>query len=394
MRHLSRQLCVGALVLVTSHPVWADDYQVAFLRAGELESSGQLDQAAATLHALEAQYRDDFDLFMQLGWLHYRLGAWDRSVAAYRRASQVSGGQIEARVGLAWALLRGGEHGAARREFEQLPTGDERVRSGLAAAAAVSFTAEASGGAVISDNHPYVPWSYGISSKLSAQFYDSWFVAGRYRYTEFGLTAALTGLDQTTSFEQHELFLTAGYAKPRWGVAAHYARVFANDSYGLSAHVVGATARYSAWGDVTAQVSASLYDGTEAYRSQVAWAMPVYAQTLYLVPALSGQVVAGEAIGTLGLSSRLVLDPVTTWIGGRFGQEQRNVDLFDGVIWNTPDTIRGAVGGGVAAELTDWASLSATYEWQRREVETDDAVVDAVVDADAHVMNIRLMGSF
>ena len=113
-------------------------YEADFTASRELEQEGRFAAALDALDDLEADYPQDFALMLRLGWLAYRAERYGRTARYYDRATELSGGAVDARLGRAWTDLRCGLRADARAGFTALAAmagNDARVQEGLEAAA-------------------------------------------------------------------------------------------------------------------------------------------------------------------------------------------------------------------------------------------------------------------
>ena len=381
VRHQISASCVLAVLLLLSAQVEAaNKYDDAMARAASLEKAGQPGQAAAALQKIERRYRQDYALQLRLGWLHFQAGDNARSERHYRRALKLSPGSIDARHGLAWALLRGGKRELARTRFQEVLDrwpDTTRARQGLAQAQdapriTLRPTAYLSG--QIYQDHPYKTYAIGTTVSLPVQLWTHGLLDATYRYSHFWTTDDAQdslGLDET--FDQHELYLSAGVSYPRFGIQAHYAYLDEGSGYLDYAHVAGVTARYSPWGDITLSTSVGLYSDMTVVSISTAWRLPVLSW-LSVTPGLSVQVASAdsdslllgdETSETLVAGSLMVTAhgrPGSLWVGGRYGDQVRLADLSSKVVYNTADRYTFGLWAGGRLNLSDHWSLFLSYE--------------------------------
>ncbi len=396
---LGRSICscffAATLLLSAGSQARQPDYAARYSQATARESAGDLDGAMGLLTALASDYPDDFDVQLQLAWVSFRLGKYDVAERSYRRAIFLSQGHRRARLGLAWTLQRQGRRSQAHELFAELADSAPNQAELLAAEEGVKLTkkralrlrASLDGSISIMSGHPYVTEVIGVSPRLGVSLFEHLLVSARYRYTRYGLENVG---DSDDSGEQHEAFFGLGYAQAEFGLMAHYATIAGDETYGMGAQVLGLSARYSPWGDLLLEASASIYDDLNAYRAAISWSMPL-GRSFRLVPMGSMQVVDGELMGAGGLSAQLTVSPVRLWVSGKYGDEHRAVYLSEEVVSNSDDHVRGSIGGGLSLSIAKPLDLSAGYTWQRREASDENG---SPSDVDAHVVELGLTGTF
>ena len=101
---LQAALCAGVMVSLTGFgsPAWASDADGAefFQQSLERESEGKLKDAITALEQLPPARRDVYVAVVRRAWLMYRLGQFESSVDAYRKAVALAPRSLEARVGM------------------------------------------------------------------------------------------------------------------------------------------------------------------------------------------------------------------------------------------------------------------------------------------------------
>lgn len=372
----------------------ADDAATVWAEAGELEAAGAFAEALDVLDDLAADYPQDYILHLQLGWLAFQAGVFHDADRYYTRADELSGGSIEARLGLAWTALRLGRTGDARRRFEELSTShpeDERVAEGLAAATEVrQWWIGASARALVYGypGHPMTPWGIGLAAGVSGGYrrlvFGVSYRYGRFTYTEAvpggtGSMAAQIGpggpgpvepSTATTAVDQHELYLTVGAAWERVGVTGHYAYLSSGDLDIGAGHVAGAVGRFSPFGDILLEASYAGFDDLEVFRSSLAWKLPI-AGPLYLEPHGALQVVgdgSGDGAtpyGSGGLALGIEDDRGAVRIAGRYGREVRPVYLTVPVSYAIGETLVGGTSVDGRIRFAPGWSLTGGIELYR-----------------------------
>jgi hypothetical protein len=183
-----------------------------------------------------------------------------------------------------------------------------------------------------------------------------WLFAGAYRGTSF---PAASGRFRaaTDSSKQHEGYGTVGYGGKRAGLSLHYGYL----SAWTNAHHVGATGRFSPFGDLLLAYSASFYTDSTIHRLELSWRLPV-SKSISIRPAAAAQSVDG----ILRYAGYLTLlgdhGEFGWWLGGKGGSETRPVHFTQAIVWNYSDTITGGATGGVRATFGS-TSVSLGYDF-------------------------------
>ena len=372
-----------ALLMVAGEARGGSVYEAAMARAAALEKAGKPADAAAALQAIEGRFRQDYTLQLRLGWLHFAADDHRRSERHYRRALALSPDSLDAHHGLAWALLRQGKRDQARSRFSQvLQRWPETrlARLGLTLATQASQrapllslqpTAYVSG--QVYQDHLYKSSALSSTVSLPVQLLTHGVLNVTYRYSNFWTTDYAQSLGLSETFDQHELYLTAGVSHASFGVTAQYAYINDGSGYLDDSHLLGLTARYSPWGDITLATSVGLYSDITVVSISPAWRLPLLSW-LSLTPALHVQVASADSSSLLlsGDSSKtLVAGSLTItahgeagslWLGGRYGDMVRHADLNSAVVYNTADRSTFGLWAGGKLNLSDRWSVFLSYQ--------------------------------
>ncbi len=379
-----RNTCVLALCLAAL--LWPGEagadsaYDRAMARAATLEKDNQPGPAAEVLKKIERQYRQDYALQLRLGWLYFSDGQHRLSARHYRRALKLSPGSRDARHGLAWALLRQGRRARARARFQEVLDrwpDTTLARRGLAQAQdppriTLRPTAYLTG--QVYKDHPTKSSALGTTVSLPMQILTHGLLSATYRYSHFWTTDdSQQSLGLGDTFDQHELYLSAGVSYPRFGISAQYAYLNDGSGYLDYAHVAGVTARYSPWGDITLSASVGMYSDMTVVSVSPAWRLPVLSW-LSITPGLTIQSASADDSSLLlgsETSETLVAGTLTVtahgrrgsiWVGGRYGDQVRMADLSSSVVYNTADRNTFGLWAGGRLNLSDQWSLFLSYQ--------------------------------
>ena len=358
-------------------------------RARDLAERGEPAAAASLLEELTACAPDDYDLYLLLGWYHARAEHPNAAVRHYARAVALSQGNPTAWLGLGWARLAAGDREGAAAAFEAALRGRPEDRSAheglrLSSRRALSLAWSSGGALSIYDGHPFRTWSttFDVGARLLVD--ERLEVHARYRGTAFELAG-------DGPYSQHEGHFALGWRfADDVALLAHYAALGSTDALGDygSAHAFGAQMVFTGLGRLSVEASATVWPDQVIGRVAARWALPL-GEHVFVAPQLSAQWVDEQALGTAGVGLGLELAPVSLWVGGRFGEAQRETSLALAAIDNRSDRVLGGTWASLSIALSDSVALTAAYEWERLSV--DDA---AQTGADAHTTYLRLGGSF
>lgn len=352
----------------------ADDrYDSALAHARRLDADGNLRAAGEVLDAMGRAYPQDYTVALEAGWLRFRAGELRAAEREYARATALSGGTLESRLGLGWTLVRLGRCGDALAELhlaQTLRPDDARARDGIAACSApadsradvelypgIALTGHAYAG------HATKDVAAGVAAGAGVLFVRHVLASATYRGTLVPLPSAGGG-GGTKTFAQHEGWAAVGWVAPSFGATAHYGLVY--DGTGLygTSHTLGAALRVSPWGDGNVEASLSFYDDAKVVRIAPSWRIPL-GRILSARPGAAVQWLSDEALlaGSLELSA--AGSPGSVWIGGKLGAERRPVYLAVPTVFDLPETISGGLWAGGGLALGRGWILSLSYELQR-----------------------------
>jgi len=376
-----------AACLIPAAPAAAAGYDAAFAGAAALERTGRHAEAAQALTALQPEYPEDYPLHLRLGWLWFSAGRWAEAEAAYSTAAEVSGGAIEARLGLAWTRLRQERWGEAADGFAAVLAEDPDngpASEGLALATAspgtlvtggVGFTFHSYQGHAVKDR------AGGLTASLDVLLGGRWALGAAWRTTAFSVRRR--GQSTLEDFRQHEAWLTAATGWDEAGGSLHYALLADSSGTLGTGHVAGLTLRWSPWGDLLLASAASRYDDGTWLQVQPSWRLPL-GETLSLEPGVRLQLAEGEALAAA--RARLVWRRGRTalWLGGELGEQSRPVDWTLPAAFNVQDRIRAGAAAGISLGLGDHVGVGLSYDL-RRYVLTGDS---GDLESNAHFLTL------
>lgn len=391
------------------------DYDAAMDLAARRERAGEPRAAASSLDALQARYPQDFTLALRLGWLWSRSGEHATARARYAQALSLSGdASRDARLGLAWSLLSLGEASQARREFEGLVASDPSdpsARAGLSLATAstprpLRLWTSLWLGAQTYAGHPTRSWSVSAAASVTAQILDAALLGVTYRAIDYavassgapstptprpGLPPPPPGASQSraTTSVQHEVHLVAGVARARWAARAHLGFVYDSANALAPATVVGVSGRLALHGELTLELSDTIYQDRAVLRAVGGWGASL-GRGWSLGPVASVQHQDGAIGGSGGVTLGWSQGGAQVGLSARYGDERRPTYLAEALTFATDDRVRGALALSGLVPLGRGLSLSLRYDGLI--LTTSASAGD--VDASAHFFTAGIIGAW
>ena len=381
---LCRRTTVGfaaalAALLCLAGTAVADPYAEAFGRSYEYENGGRYGRAIEVLEPLLAEYPQDSQLALRLGWLYYQNKNYGDAEEQYGRALTLSPESVDSWLGRGWSRFYQGKKSAARDDFDkvlELSPGHESAAEGLALCAPVYlFVPSVSGVYYAYTDHPVKESATGVVLSLPTLLADRFLLGAAYRYTRFRTRqdGFISAWDE--EFTQQEMYGHAGVTFPSWGLTAQYGRL-SNDMVGEEpVSAAGASLRVSPWGNIRVSGSGSFYTDETVYRTAAAWDMPLGGRFL-LIPGAAYQQADGESYATGYLSASAPLGPVSVVVGAKYGEEYKPAYLEQAVVYNTPETIQWGGWCRAAMVLGGGMRLAAFYEFQKLRLESGAETVE------------------
>lgn len=360
MQRVAFALVAVAACLGTPLPAHGEGYDTAIERSRALERDHRYAEGADLLARARLDYPQDFTIALRLGWLSFLARRYDDAERGYREAVALSGGQsADARSGLGWSLLRLGKRAEAAREFRaalELAPGDAIATGGLAAATS-SELAEVEWFPVFAPighyyaTHPYKSFAGTANVGVSVLLGRHLLLGATYRGSLFAYDPSAEPPRQaTTSFAQHEGYLSLGWVAPRAGLVAHYGLVRDGSGFSGTSHHLGGTFRVSPWGDVVLGGAYSRYDDLEVGRVELSWRIPL-GESCWVRPAGAAQRTSDDTLGT-GYATLGYDGPgFGAWLGGKYGAEVRPAYLGVPLVMNLPERVVYGGGAGVRGTL-------------------------------------------
>ncbi len=389
------------------------DYDEALAAAARHEQGGRPREAAASLEPAAARYPQDYALALRLGWLWFQAGDHAAARRRYAQALSLSAdASHDARLGLGWSSLRLDARDDAARAFEQLlalDPHDPSAREGLSLARATQaralrLWASLWLGAQAWASHPTRVWSVSATASVTAQVLE-WPVVGvTYRAVAYATTQErtvqpppprpglpppppLTQSSATTSVQQ-ELHVMAGVARRTWAVRAHFGYLWdASNTYAPAA-VWGVSGRLTLRGDLSAELSDTVFADGAYVRAVAAWAADL-GRGWSLGPVASLQL-GGFTGGSFGALAGFTRGGYAVSASARYGDERRPTALAEALTFATDDRVRGALTLSGLIPLGASLSLALRYDGLLLATST----TSASVDASAHFFTAAVAGAW
>lgn len=367
-------LALVALLVTASPALGSDPYEDAFAEAAELARTGREAEGAATLERALPLYPQDYALPLQVAWMHFSTGRYDRAERFYRIAMERSPAASDARMGLAASLERLGRCEEAHPLYEGLTAELPAAREGAARCAPApswKVTPSLSLTGMTFPGHTYKSLAGSVTPGIAFEHQSGFHLGAAYRYGRFAPAES----SSLSAWDQHEAYGTIGYQGKFAGIAAHYGFVYDGSGALGASHHVGLTGRLSPFGDIEVRGSASFYDDMKVLRVEPSWRIPI-AFGLSLRPGVAIQSADGEVhvtgMGTLSLDqSRFSL-----FAGGKYGDEVRPVYFSLPLVYNIMDTITWGAWGGGSVNVSDGVRIHLTYATDRMK-QSDGTAISA-----------------
>lgn len=389
------------------------DYDEALAAAARHEQAGHSREAAASLEPAAARYPQDYALALRLGWLWFQAGDHAAARRRYAQALSLSAdASHDARLGLGWSSLRLDARDDAARAFEQLlalDPNDASAREGLSLARAsraraLRLWASLWLGVQAWAEHPTRTWSASATASVTAQALD-WPVLGvTYRAVAYATTQQRTvqpppprpGLpppppfaqSSTSTNAQQEIHFMAGVARRTWAARAHVGYLWDAANPYAPATVFGVSGRLALRGDLSAELSDTVFADGAYVRAVAAWAADL-GRGWSLGPVASLQL-GGFTGGSFGALASFTRGGYAVSAGARYGDERRPTALAEALTFATDDRVRGALTLSGLVPLGGPFSLALRYDG----LLLSTAQSGGSVDASAHFFTAAVAGAW
>jgi len=346
---------------------------------------------------------------LEKAWQAFTAGKFALAEQLYRQAAALSKDNSDAELGIGWSLQRQERCAEARLHFQRA-RGDGRwdeqsALQGLALCPAprrLRLYPALTQGVYGYRQHPHREYATATTARLGALVHERWLLGAAYRFSYFS-----TRDPGSAPWLQHDVYLSAGYTARLHGVSLHYGVLHgalsspvafsgstASD-YADTSHHIGATARYSPFGDGLLTLALSMYPTDTVVRSELSWWLPV-------VPGLQVRPAAAMqwSGGTLRPSGALTLSYQHTrfglFLGGKYGTELRPAQLAHEVVYNGPERIPYGLWTGLSVHPGAGFTLTASYACDRLLTDSTDVATGATstTASDAHYGTLSMAREF
>jgi tetratricopeptide (TPR) repeat protein len=345
------------------------DYYQALESADASVGAERFEAAERTIRTALRKYPNDYALTLKLAWIEFQWEHYLEAERVYRRASELSDGSLEARVGLGWSLIQqerckdGVE--VMRSVLTEEP--DENAERGISTCAERERLHGAVWGTASGSLYRGHPWLHAAGAgffALRLQPTRKLEIGGAYRY------ARLVASDiRVPALTQHEVYLAAGLIGKHMDLLGQGALVWGGDAVVGGSRHVGSTLRLKY---LTTMLSELAVDLTGSFYRDL-WVIGMApSATLTLGPlsltaAISVEQFQHDTLLSASLTPALALGAVSFWISGKYGPEYRAAYLSQFAVFNAADrTLWALLPGARIRASTHW-SLFASYALLRLE---------------------------
>lgn len=386
------ELAVFAALSLTARTAHAaDPYEDAMARATQASGRGDHAGAARALEPAVAAYSQDYAVAVECAWQYFQAAQWEAAERTYREALSRAPESNDARVGLAWTLVR--ETRCEDAVAEAKKTTDPRAKDVLAACTPASrWTLSASFLGTLAPSHPIKRTAAGALVSATAPIGEDGVVGAAWRFVHVGTTAT----SGVAAFDQHDGYFHVGSWGERYGLLFRGALVSdGSGALGTSAHA-GFSAHFRLasllppWtGDLRLESSVSIYDDGALVRVAPSWAIHAVGP-LHLIPGVAFQYGGGEAFASGSLTALLQWPTLSLWAGAKYGDEKRPAYLAQSVVYDI--TERVAWGAWVGVRVQPWKALGFEATWAFDELRRTDSLTPA--ESGMHSFTIGPVVSF
>jgi hypothetical protein len=349
----------------------ADRYDDSLAREALAERRGDLAGAARELEETVPMYAQDYAIALTLGSVYFRAGRYEDAERAYRLAEDRAPASDDARLGVAWSLVREGKCDDAIASLRSVlsPPAEPSAEAARAActSAPPALSLSAAWNEYLFPSHPWKASGTGVTASAESTIASRWVLGGAYRYVHFA-TSNAAGVT-VAPFAQNEGYVDAGYASEGFALVLRGAIVAdGTGALGTSPHA-GVSTRWSpeGAGDGLLDASVSKYPDLAVARVAPRWRVPL-GGPFSVIPGVYGQLAGSSVYGGASLAALASWERTSLWIGGKYGQEVRPAYLDAHVVYDLPDHVVYGAWAGVRARVTDSVGLTASYafDWLRR----------------------------
>jgi hypothetical protein len=339
------------------------DYYQALDGADAALEVGKFEDARRAIQSALRKYRNDYALTLKLAWVELQWGHYSEAERAYRSASDLSDGSLDARVGLGWALIQQERCEAGIKVMKAVlgEEPDENAARGIWTCAErerVHGTVWGSWGGSLYQGHPWLDAAEAAFLAVSLRPTRAFEVGGAYRVSR--LIASDVRIPGLT---QHEVYVETGYIGKRLDLLGQAGLVWGGDAIVGGSRHVGSTLRVKPWNEylseVSVDVTASFYH--DLWVIGLATSATLTLGPLSLAAGVSAQQFEHERLVSASLTPTLTFGDVSFWIGGKYGPEYRAAYLSQFAVFNAADSSEWATLAGARIRTSAHWSLFLSY---------------------------------
>jgi hypothetical protein len=355
-----RAAAIFAVVSVTSIARADEDYYRAFDRADASIRTAHFDDARAVILTALHKYPGDFALTLELAWVEYRAGNFDRSEHQYRIAGEISDGSLDARLGIGWSLIQQDrcDEGIHLLQAVLAEEDDVDATRGLWVCAdrkRFHATVWGSLGGSLYTDHPWLHTAGAAFIGANLRPTRALAIGAAYRLTRLVPTDA-----RIPPLTQHEVYLSAGYTGKHVDLVAEGALIWGGDQIVGGSRHGGALLR---WKYPTMHISEASVEAAGNFYSDL-WMLSLAPSVTLTFGNFSLtangmlQRFTDDTFASVSLTPSLTLGGISLWLGARYGIEYRTAYLSQFGVFNAQDRSPWAAFAGTRIQLDPaWALL-------------------------------------
>jgi opacity protein-like surface antigen len=348
-----------------SSKVRADaDYFEAIARAEKAARTGDLASASVAISTALQRYPRDYTLTLKLAWIQFLAGDYTAAERTYRAAWALSDGNLDAQLGLGWALVQGERCDAGIQVLQRVllespnEAGALRGIHTCVERERVHGSIWANLGGSLYQDHPWMHISGTGLLGLSLQPVQGLSLGGAYRFVRLGASDA-----RVQGFGQHEAYLQGGYSGVSLEVLAHAALIWGGAAVEAGSLHGGLSMRLRNMpeflDEVLNEAFVSRYQDLWVVKLASSWRFLLGAFSL--TPGLAVEQFARQALVSASLTAGVAFGATSLWINGKYGSEYRSAYLSQFAVFNGEDRSVWSAGGGIRVSVDQHWSLFGSY---------------------------------
>jgi hypothetical protein len=344
--------------------VFADpDYYQALDSADTAVQARKFEDAERLIRTTLRKYPNDYALTLKLAWVELQWEHYSDAEHAYRTASFLSDGSLDARVGLGWTLIQQ-ERCRAGIEIMQSVLAeepDENATRGIWTCAERERLHGTIWGALsgsLYQNHPWLDAAEAGFLAFSLRPTRTFEIGSGYRVSRL-----IASDVRIPGFTQHEVYVNTGIIGKHVDLLGQGALIWGGDAVVGGSRHVGTTLRLKFSNEVLREV---VVDATGSFYRDL-WVISLAPSTtitwghLSLTAGVSAQQFEHDTLVSASLTPALTFGDFSFWIGGKYGPEYRAAYLSQLAVFNAADrSLWAALAGARIRTSAQW-SLFVSY---------------------------------